>query len=272
MLRTRLITAGVLIPVFIACVYWGSWPLTALALLLLTLAEIEFCNLMRLGGFQPCWAFGVGLVWLFLLDAQWPNRGLLQPGLVLVLFSALGWQLLHRRCSPVADWALAIASGLYLGLCGAHLVRLRALEDGLWWTMTAVPSILLADTGAYAIGRRWGRHKMAPILSPGKTWEGYAAGVVVGGLLTAGLASLWRLGAGADSALNGWQGLVLGLMIGAIAPLGDLAVSMVKRFAGVKDSGRAIPGHGGALDRVDSALWAVVIGYYYVLWIAPALA
>lgn len=267
MLRTRLLTAAVLIPVAIGSVYLGSLLLLALAALLLTLAEIEFCRLMARDGFRLAYAFGIGLLWLLLLDAQWPEWGLLKPGLTLTLLASLAWQLFHRQGCPVANWAMTVAGGLYLGLCGACIVALRALPpDGLWWTLTTLPAIVFADTGAFFIGRALGRRKLAPTLSPGKTWEGYLAGVLLGTPLTALLAGFWRRYAGAESAI-GWQhGLILGLLITTIAPLGDLAVSMIKRQAGAKDSGTVIPGHGGALDRVDSILWAGVIGYYYVLW------
>lgn len=266
MLRIRLLTAAVLVPIVAYLIYLGELPFLALVALLLTLAEIEFCHLMARGGFRPALAFGVGLVWLFLLDAQFPTLGLLRPGMALILLGSLAWQLFHRQGSPVADWALTVASGLYLGLCGSCLIGLRSLKpDGLWWTLTAVPAILLADTGAYFVGRLWGRRKLAPTLSPGKTWEGYVAGVITGGLMTPLLASLWHIGAGTGSAISGVHGLILGLLIATFAPLGDLAVSMIKRQVGVKDTSSIIPGHGGALDRMDSVLWAAVIGYYYVL-------
>ncbi|RLC99097.1 MAG: hypothetical protein DRI77_03550 [Chloroflexi bacterium] len=271
MLRTRFLSAAVLLPVVFTCIYLGALPFLILVTLLLTLAEIEFCQLMARGGFHPVPIFGLGLVWLSLADAylkaQFPALGLelLQPGLTLLLLGSLSWQLFHRHESPVTDWALTVIGGLYLGLCGACIIGLRGLRpDGLWWTLTAIPAILLADTGAYFFGRAWGRHKLAPTLSPGKTWEGYLAGVVVGGLLTALLASLWHAQAGTVIAVTGLHGLVLGVLIAIFAPLGDLAVSMVKRQVGAKDSGTIIPGHGGALDRVDSVLWAAVIGYYYV--------
>jgi len=267
-MRTRLLTAIVLIPIVIWCIYLGGLPFLALVALLLTLAEVEFCRLVARDGFHPALAFGIGMVWLFLLDAQFPSLELLQPGMALILLASLAWQLFHRRGSPVADWALTVTGGFYLGLCGACLIRLRSLPDGLWWTMTAVPAIMLADSGAFFVGRTWGRRKLAPTLSPGKTWEGYLAGVVVGGLLTALLASLWRVGAGAETAVSGVHGLILGSLIAVFAPLGDLAVSMIKRRVGAKDSGAIIPGHGGALDRVDSILWAAVIGYYYVWFIS----
>ena len=266
MLRTRVLTAVVLIPIAVSCIYWGGLWFLALVALLLTLAEVEFCGLMARDGFLLAPAFGAGLVWLLLLDAQFPALGLLQPGLALVLLGSLAWQLFHRQGSPVADWSLTVTGGLYLGLCGACLIRLRSLQpDGLWWTLTAVPAIMLADTGAFFVGRAWGRHKLAPALSPSKTWEGYLAGVFVGGLLTALVASLWPTETGAGFP-GGLHGLILGLLIAIFALLGDLAVSMIKRQVGAKDSGRVIPGHGGALDRVDSVLWAGVIGYYYVRW------
>ncbi len=266
MLRTRVLSAAILLPIVLTCIYFGGMPFLLLVALLLTLAEIEFCRLMTRSNFQPATILGLGFVWLFLIDAQWGARllpqGLLRPGLTLLMLTSLAWQLFHRRGYPVADWALTVVGGLYLGL-GAFIIGLRNLPDGLWWTLTAIPAILFADSGAYFVGRAWGRHKLAPTLSPGKTWEGYLAGIVTGGVLTMALASLWHSQAGTAIAVTGTHGLILGVLIGTLAPLGDLAVSMVKRQAGAKDSGNIIPGHGGALDRVDSVLWAAVIGYYY---------
>ena len=145
------------------------------------------------------------------------------------------------------------------------MIRLRGLPDGFWWTLTVLFTIMTADSGAYFVGRAWGRHKLTPTLSPGKTWEGYLGGVISGGLLGALAITLWSTHAGwrIPSSVHG---LILGLLIATIAPLGDLAVSMIKRQVGAKDSGNIIPGHGGALDRLDSVLWTAVIGYYYVLW------
>jgi phosphatidate cytidylyltransferase len=263
-LRTRVLTSIFLVPLVLGCIRQGGLLFLAVVALLLTVAEIEFCHLVARAGFRPTVAFGIALVWLSLLDAYHPAWELLRPGMALVVLGSLAWQLLHRQGSPVADWALTVAGGLYLGLCGACLIGLRGVRDGAWWTLTAVPSIMLADSGAYFVGRAWGRHKLAPTLSPGKTWEGYLAGIVTGGLLTAFFAALWSIGAGAGTTLSAFHGLILGLVIAVVAPLGDLAVSMIKRQVGAKDSSNIIPGHGGALDRVDSILWAAVIGYYYV--------
>jgi phosphatidate cytidylyltransferase len=269
-LRTRILTAAVLIPIAFGCIYLGGLPFLSLVLLLLTLAEIEFCSLMARDGSLPALAFGLGMVWLFLLDAQFSRLGMLRPGMALILLGSLAWQLFHRQGSPVADWALTVTGGLYLGLCGACLIGLRGLQpDGLWWTLTVVPAIMIADSSAYCVGRAWGRRKLVPTLSPGKTWEGYLSGVVIAGGLTALIVLLWRTEVGTGTAVAAGHGLALGLLIAILAPLGDLAVSMIKRQVGVKDSGWIIPGHGGALDRVDSILWAAVIGYYYVQAFVP---
>ena len=223
---------------------------------MLTVAELEFCHLMARDDFRPAFVFGVGMVWLFLLTTHTQRQELLQPGMILIVLGSLTWQLFHRQGSPIADWALTVTGGLYLGLCGACLIGLR-MHAGSLWTLTTVLSIMFADSGAYFCGRAWGRHKLAPTISPGKTWEGYLAGIAIGGLLTALVASLCHLGT--------VHGLIVGLLIATFAPLGDLAISMIKRHVGAKDSSNLIPGHGGALDRVDSILWAAVIGYYYVL-------
>ncbi|MBN1811092.1 MAG: CDP-archaeol synthase [Anaerolineae bacterium] len=262
MLRTRVLTAAVLIPVAIGLIYLGGLPFLALIGLMLSLAEVEFCRLMAQDSFHPTLAFGLGLVWLLLLDAQIPELGLLEPGLALILLASLTWQMCHRQGSPVADWALTIIGGLYLGGCGASMVRLRGLCDGRWWMLIVLSTVICADSAAYFVGRAWGRHRMTPSLSPGKTWEGYISGLVVGGLIPMFLILLWRVTASIETSIV--HGLILGLLIGSLSPLGDLAISMIKRQVGAKDSGKIIPGHGGALDRLDSLLWAGVISYYYI--------
>ena len=265
MLRTRVITAVILLPIVIGLNYLGGLPFLALVTLLLSLAEVEFCRLAVKGGFRPTLAFGLGMVWLFLLDTQFPSQGLLRPGLALILLASLAWQLRHRQDLPVVDWALTIAGGLYLGGCGASMIGLRSLDDQGWWLLLALCAIMSADSGAYFVGRAWGRRKLASSLRPAKTWEGFLAGVVAGGLGALLIALLQ--GALTKVPISITHSLILGLLISTVAPVGDLVISMIKRQVGAKDSGRIIPGHGGALDRLDSVLWAAVIGHYYVLWI-----
>lgn len=271
MVRKRVLTAIVALPLVIAAIVLGGLWFFTLIIALLTAAVIEFCQLMDEAEFSPAPAFGVALLWVLLIDAQFPDwqpLGLraLEPGLTLVLIASVAWQLAHREGHPTANWALSVTSGLYLGWLGAHMLRLRSGPGGTWWVLTAISAIMVADSAAYFIGRRWGEHKMAPTLSPGKTWEGFTAGVIFGPLAATGLALLWRWLAG--SAGPSWlAGLLVGGAVSILAPVGDLAVSMIKREVGAKDSGTLFPGHGGALDRVDSILWAGAIGYYVSLLI-----
>lgn len=265
MFRTRLLTALVAVPLAIFVIGRGGLWLFGFVTFILSVAVLEFCRLTVLTDFRPTRGFALVALWVVLADAQFPQWDLLGPGLSVVLMASLAWQLGHREGHPFADWALTIAGPLYVGWCGAHVIRLRSLPDGQWWLMTALPAIWLADSGAYLIGKALGRHALAPTLSPKKTWEGYLGGIVVGSLATAALAVAWGRWSG-PAGPSSLDGLMTGAVVSTVAPLGDLAVSMIKREAGVKDTGVLFPGHGGALDRVDSTLWAAVIGYYIARW------
>ena len=142
-------------------------------------------------------------------------------------------------------------------LAGSELARDVALltESGCWWLLMGILTVYAADTGAYAVGRLIGRHRMAPRVSPGKTWEGTA-----GGLLSA-VAATVVLGALFPLKLDIWQLLIIGVILGAISPVGDLLESKLKRMADAKDSGNLFPGHGGMLDRLDSLLPSLIVVY-----------
>jgi phosphatidate cytidylyltransferase len=132
--------------------------------------------------------------------------------------------------------------------------------------MLVLPIVWGGDTGAYTIGVRYGKHKMTPRLSPNKSWEGYFAGVftsvAVGAFFAYAFSSLDPKPLG--GLINAVQGGVLGLVIGALAPLGDLGESMFKRQGGLKDSSNIFPGHGGFFDRIDSWIWGAALGYFLI--------
>jgi phosphatidate cytidylyltransferase len=259
---TRTLSALILLPIAIGLIWLGNAPLYVALGVLLGVAAYEFNQLVRQGD-HPHRApllFSLALVALCEVDALDPHLGLLRPGLALILMASLAWQLRHRQAEPTVDWALAIAGGLYLGIAGAHFILLRQLPDGERWLLLTLTGTWLADSGAYFIGSWLGRHKMTPTLSPKKSWEGLIGGVIFGMALNPIVAALFGL-----SAIHG---AALGLIGATIGTLGDLSISMIKRAAGAKDSGHLIPGHGGALDRLDSLLFTVMAGYYYLIWIA----
>lgn len=262
-MRLRIISAAVLLPLVIIMLYLGGWWLFALLGLVLSIASWEYAELLKLIDLKPWYVALFLTCWLFLLDATFPDHSLLLPGLVLVVLIGSFWVLAkfsRGQQNSIQRWALTIAGGVYLGLLGSHFLRLRALDNGFQWCLVACGSTWIADSAAFWVGRAMGKNKLAPTISPGKTWEGYLGGILFGTPLAAVLA--WAL------KLDPMHGAVVGLLVAAISPIGDLLVSMIKRQAGSKDSGKLIPGHGGFLDRIDSLLISVTLATYYVGWIA----
>jgi len=259
-LSYRILSAAILIPLVALSVYLGGvWFLTFI-LVVLGIATWEYVSLVRKGGCRSSYTFALALVWLIILDAYRPEWGLLRPAIALILASSLIWQLFQKDSrTPTEDWGLSIAGGLYLGWFSGHFISVRALDNGLAWMTFSLLVIWITDSGADFVGTAWGRHKMWPRWSPKKSWEGFLGGLVAG--VASAVLLAWLLGLGIG------HGLVLGVLIPTLTPFGDLAISMIKRQVGAKDSGHIIPGHGGFLDRIDSLLFAAVIVYYYVIWI-----
>jgi phosphatidate cytidylyltransferase len=159
---------------------------------------------------------------------------------------------------PVTDgMAITIMGTLWIGFALAHAILLRNLDHGGGLVLAVLLGTFLGDTGAYVAGRTMGTRRLAPRISPNKTWEGLVAGVVVATF------AVWWYGLGSDW-MGGTKGALLGVTVGLAAPLGDLFESRVKRDAGTKDAGTLFGAHGGALDRLDAALFSLVAGYY--LW------
>jgi phosphatidate cytidylyltransferase len=170
-----------------------------------------------------------------------------------------------RDQAPV-DFTVTVAGIVYLGWLGAYLLDLRQFPQGAWWLMLVLPIIWGGDTGAYSLGSAYGRHKMTPRLSPKKSWEGYVAGlltsILVGVFFSYSFSSLGPQPLG--GLVTPLQGGLLGLVIGGLAPLGDLGESMFKRQGGLKDSSNVFPGHGGFFDRIDSWIWGAALGYFLI--------
>lgn len=265
----RLAIAVPLIPLAVWVIALGGPLYTAAILFILVLAAREYGRMFAASGLRPARPLllaGVPVV----AGLHGLGRPDLEVGAVFagLIVAGLIWHLVDfERGAPSAgtDFALTLGGLVYLGWMGGYFLSLRNLPDGLWWSAIIFSSIWLADSAAYIVGRQLGRHHLAPRLSPKKTWEGFLGGVIGSALGSAALAVCWRLGAGPAS-LVGWPaGLVLGTLTAVVGPIGDLGISMMKRQTGLKDSGHVIAGHGGVLDRIDSWLIAIPLGYYGVL-------
>lgn len=259
MLKTRLISAAIAIPIVIGAVYLGGvWFAVGVGLFAL-IAGWEFDRMMQIGGHHSTPLFTLALIAVLIYTSYQPDPEWLSVALTAILLLSLAWQLFSTSPGPTVNWALTIAGGLYIGWGLGHLVALRQRPDGLAWVWLALIATWGADTFAYFAGRTWGRHKLWPRHSPKKTWEGLI-GSIFGGVLGAALITL----------LFGMNWAVT-LLIGAIVPIvglfGDLSISMMKREVGVKDSSNLFPGHGGFLDRIDSLLFVSLVVFYYALWL-----
>ncbi|MEW6033833.1 MAG: phosphatidate cytidylyltransferase [Chloroflexota bacterium] len=264
MLRQRLITAFVGLAVLILVILFGGmWGWAAFVALAGVLGAIEFYSMAGHSGARPLVL--LGCLWIALLILS-PLS--LQSNQTAFLVSSAGlvasfvWLLAREhKEGALVSWAITLAGVLYIGWLSRYLVALRGLEDGRDWLLLAMFATFATDSTAYFIGRSWGRHPLAPKVSPAKTIEGAVAG------LSGGIAAALLLGYLLDLPLSAWQALLLGLLVGASAQLGDLTESLFKRSLGAKDSGKLMPGHGGILDRADSILLSGIVVYYYVIYL-----
>ena len=262
-LIAALIMAAIGIP---AIVYGGIYYILLIGIFLL-MASWEYVKIFQVAGFEPSMLVTVGGVYLLLVFRSYlpEYSGAVLTALVLLAMTVHLFAFERGRDKAATDFALTVGGFVYLGWVGAYLLDLRSLPDGLWWLLLTLGSVWVADSAAFFIGSRFGRHKLSPRLRPKKSWEGYWAGVILGTLGVIGLAVLFRDLAGMQ--VTWWQGGLLGLVMSVFTTLGDLGESMLKRQAGVKDSSNIIPGHGGFLDRIDSWLWAAAIGYFLIRWV-----
>ena len=192
-----------------------------------------------------------------------PIHRALGTSLVLAAGLAVPGTLVHAWLGHI-DWSLTLAIAVYLGWPLSLLPLLRGyqigISNGFWWILTALLCVWGFDTGAFFSGHFFGRHKLAPNISPGKTWEGVVGGLIIS-IAAALLLTVRPLG------VPWYLAILLGGLIALAAMLGDLAESLIKRQTHVKDSGNFMPGHGGMLDRIDSLIFAVIVVYLFTQFV-----
>lgn len=255
---SRILVAVVGLPVVLGVVWLGGWWLCLLAIAAGVIALHELYVMAR--PLRPLPLAGYAGLALTLLGAQlggpvWMLGGFLTSVALAFLLKAVS----DTRQSLTVAVATTVLGVAWVGLGLACLLLLRALpEHGRLAIFTVLLAVFGADTLAFFTGRLIGRHKLAPVISPGKTWEGLVASTVAAVLIP--FFAMYH-----QHFLTTGESLVLGAVIAVAAPVGDLFESAVKRDFGVKDSGRLLAGHGGVLDRLDAPLFAAIAAYYAIL-------
>ncbi|MDQ6695363.1 MAG: phosphatidate cytidylyltransferase [Chloroflexota bacterium] len=291
-LKVRAVS-GVLLLAGVLLAIWLRGPLLMLVVgVAAALAAHEFFGIVRRAGYAPLYTAGVPLALLLGMRAYLGGdifsgtpsviSGTATESVVLVLVLLLvlarqgfGWARATTAGvnidqggvprSPYLAWAdigFTLGGALYTGGLIGYAPLLAALPvtatsaGGTYWLLLVLLGTAACDTGAYLVGSTLGRHKMIPHISPGKTWEGLVGGVAGAVIAATSLSGLLKISLG--------EAVALGLLICAAAVSGDLCESLLKRAAGVKDSGHLIPGHGGILDRIDSILFVLLAVYWFV--------
>ena len=268
MLKHRVITAAVGVPLVILAIWFGDpWPWFSLLIAAAALAgTYEFYHMANFDRREPL--IYLGLLWslALVLSPHYRNLDVLPIVITVTMLISLIWLLLRpSREETFHDWAWTIVGALYVGWMLSYWLNLRDLQDGRNWVYLAMLATFANDTGAFFIGRAKGKHKLTPAISPAKTWEG-----AIGGLISAILAAIviaMVLNLISPFTFKYWQIILLGFLVSLFAQLGDLVESLLKRNMGVKESGNLLPGHGGILDRFDSLIFVGAVVYCYVIWV-----
>lgn len=256
-LLTRLAVVAAGLPIVLGAAWQGGWFLLVAVLLAALVALHEFYRMAR--SLRPLVLAGYGsaagaLLGAQLGDANWMLGGFLVVFPLAFLFAAVS----ETRQSTTVAIGTTVLGAAWIGLGLGHLVLLRRLPDaGADAILALLLTVFATDTLAYVGGRLAGRHRMTPVMSPGKTWEGFVVGALAG--IATAFVVLY------ETEYGGTTSVVFGITVVLAATSGDLFESLLKRDLGTKDTGRILLGHGGVLDRVDSLLFAAPAGLYVLL-------
>ena len=278
-MKTRLLSVVILLPIVLAALLLGGWFYSFLMAVLVVVGSVEYNGMLKKSHHRPTAVFVAlgALTWH--LDVWLSDQGIQALAFAGVVLITTVWALYQYQTTAssdsaaadgtlfTVDWALALAGAVYLGVGTRYLLHLRGLPFGAAWTLITLFLVWIGDSAAYFVGRAWGEHKIAPAISPGKSWEGYAAQIISGMISGGAMVALWPIFARMPVNVPVWQGVVLGALVSTVSPFGDFFISMIKREVGVKDTSRLIPGHGGVLDRMDTPLWAGILAFVFLTFV-----
>lgn len=257
-LKHAVVTALILLGLIIVCALLGKTAFFVLATSVIMIALFELYDALLQTGHRPNIYFGLACGLALLIVAYLERPALIGVVLAVTMYGAFILALRPRRGRmPSSDVAWTVLGVAWITGGGAGAVSILTLDDGVLLLVAYVLITALNDIGGYFAGTRLGRHKMAPSISPAKSWEGWVGGFaasLAGGAFFALLLE----------SLDPIHGLAIGAISGVLAPVGDLVESMAKREIGIKDSGRLLPGHGGLLDRLDAILFCAPAVYLYL--------
>lgn len=257
---TRMLIGFALGSVVMGCIMVGKFLLLAMVLAIMILASKEYVKILEHKGFFPSIKVMILSELLLAWVAYVQRFDLAALVLTLCSIASFMWVLCRGRQPYIANVATTLLGIVYCGWFPLHIIFLRNLssqrfDSGLGFVVLMFTAILLTDIGAYYIGRHFGKNKLAPVISPNKTIEGSLGGIsfaVAGSVIV-----------GYFFGLEWYFSVIAGLLCTVFAQIGDLSESLIKRDAGVKDSGDSLPGHGGFLDRTDSFIFTIPVMYYF---------
>ena len=266
---TRMLTGFIMGTIAMGCIMLGGVPLLVLLSAIIFFASKEYVKILEHKGFYPSLKIILASEAILAVITYFDRVEYVASALILCTFAAFMWVLFRGRQPYIANVATTILGFVYCGYFPLHLLLLRDISsaqynDGLGFVVMMFTAILLTDVGCYYAGSRFGKHKLAPVVSPNKTIEGSIGGAVC--------AVIGAVVIGYFIGVEWYMSVLAGFFCTMFAQIGDLCESLIKRDAGVKDSGNSLPGHGGFLDRTDSFIFTIPVMYYFCKYFIFSIA
>lgn len=278
-MKQRFISAIILALIAIIAIILGSWTFYALVFIFAAIGLYEFYNAFSKKGYSPVKAYGIiflavlvlmvcfdgnSYMEIFIHTNKYGDINIFTPVFMLIILSLFSIVVIRHEKYTVADMSITVLGGLYVVLLISYFIKLRDMEGGLFLFLAALIGAVGTDTFALFVGKAIGKRPLIEAVSPKKTIEGSIGGFA-GNIIVLSVFGAIVYYTGACTLLPIYQYSVIGAITGVTSQFGDLAASSMKRYVGIKDFGKLIPGHGGVLDRIDSYLFSIPVVYYYLL-------